>query len=165
MARGDADGAVAMSVFDRLLDDDPARDEDLHKTRGKALGELRDALRRDLEALLNTRPCSTTWEAPLVELDDSILNYGVATVTNAELSANQNRERFRSAVERAVRRFEPRFLKVSVTLIEDADRIDRTLRFRIEALVRAEPAPEPLVFDSIVDPSTQGITVLSPRNV
>jgi type VI secretion system protein ImpF len=165
MARGNDEGSVAMSVFDRLLDDDPARGEDLHKTRGNALVELRDALRRDLEALLNTRPCSTTWEAYLVELDDSILNYGVATVTNAELSANENRERFRGAVERAVRRFEPRFLRVSVTLIEDADRIDRTLRFRIEALVRAEPAPEPLVFDSIVDPSTQGITVLSPRHV
>jgi type VI secretion system protein ImpF len=165
MARGADDGSVAMSVFDRLLDDDPARGEDLRQTRGKTLAELRDALRRDLEALLNTRPCSTTWEAPLVELDDSILNYGVATVTNAEMSANENRERFRGAVERAIRRFEPRFLKVSVTLLEDADRIDRTLRFRIEALVRAEPAPEPLVFDSIVDPSTQGITVLSPRHV
>ena len=165
MARGEDDGSVAMSVFDRLLDDDPARGEDLHKTRGKALADLRDALRRDLEALLNTRPCSTTWEAPLAELDDSILNYGVATVTNAELSAKENREQFRGAVERAIRRFEPRFLKVSVTLIEDNDRIDRTLRFRIEALVRAEPAPEPLVFDSIIDPSTQGITVLSPRHV
>lgn len=165
MARGDDDGSVAMSVFDRLLDDDSARGEDLRKTRGKALTELRDALRRDLEALLNTRPCSTTWEATLVELDDSILNYGVATVTNAELSAGQNRDRFRGAVERAIRRFEPRFLKVSVTLLEDTDRIDRTLRLRIEALVRAEPAPEPLVFDSIVDPSTQGITVLSPRHV
>lgn len=165
MARGEEDGSVAMSVFDRLLDDDPARGEDLRKTRGNALTELRDALRRDLEALLNTRPCSTTWEAPFVELDDSILNYGVSTVTNAEMSASANRERFRGAVERAIRRFEPRFLKVNVTLLEDTDRIDRTLRFRIEALVRAEPAPEPLVFDSIVDPSTQGITVLSPRHV
>jgi type VI secretion system protein ImpF len=165
MSRGNDEGSVAMSVFDRLLDDDPTRGEDLHKTRGNALAELRDALRRDLEALLNTRPCSTTWEAGLAELDYSILNYGVATVTNAELSANENREQFRGAVERAIRRFEPRFLKVSVTLTEDTDRIDRTLRFRIEALVRAEPAPEPLVFDSIVDPSTQGITVLSPRHV
>jgi type VI secretion system protein ImpF len=165
MARGEDDGSVVMSVFDRLLDDDPARGEDLRKSRGNALAELRDALRRDLEALLNTRPCSTIWEAPLVELDNSILNYGVATVTNAEMSANENRERLRGAVERAIRRFEPRFLKVSVTLLEGPDRIDRTLRFRIEALVRAEPAPEPLVFDSIVDPSTQGITVLSPRHV
>jgi type VI secretion system protein ImpF len=165
MARGENDGPVAMSVFDRLLDDDPGRGEDLRKTRGRALVELRDALRRDLEALLNTRPCSTTWEAPFVELNDSILNYGVATVTNAEMSADENRERFRGAVERAIRWFEPRFLKVNVTLLEDADRIDRTLRLRIEALVRAEPAPEPLIFDSIIDPSTQGITVLAPRHV
>jgi type VI secretion system protein ImpF len=165
MARGEEDGSVAMSVFDRLLDDDPARGEDIRKTRSKALAELRDALRRDLEALLNTRPCSTTWEAPFAELENSILNYGVAIVTNAEMSASVNRERFRSAVEQAIRRFEPRFLKATVTLLDDANRIDRTLRFRIEALVRAEPAPEPLIFDSVIDPSTQGITVLSPRHV
>ena len=89
----------------------------------------------------------------------------MATVTSAELSADDNRERFRGAVERAIRRFEPRFLRVSVSLIDDAERIDRTLRFRIEALVQAKPAPEPLVFDSILDPSTQGVTVLSPRHV
>jgi type VI secretion system protein ImpF len=54
---------------------------------------------------------------------------------------------------------------VNVTLVEDPERIDRTLRFRIEALVHAEPAPEPLIFDSAVDPSTQGVTVSSPRHV
>jgi type VI secretion system protein ImpF len=165
MARDDEAGSVVVSVFDRLLDDDPAAPNDRRKTRGEALDELRDGLRRDLEALLNTRPCSTTWSPTLAELEDSILNYGVATVTSAEMSADQNRERFRSAVERAIRRFETRFLKVTVTLVEDAEHVDRTLRFRIEALVHAEPAPEPLVFNSTLDPSTQGVTVSSPRHV
>lgn len=165
MARDDQDSPIEMSLFDRLLDDDPSSGRDAPKHRHKSLEEFRDALRRDLEALLNTRPCSVTWSAGLAELDTSILNYGVMTVTSADLSADDNRERFRSAVERAIRCFEPRFLRVRVTLIEDSERIDRTLRFRIEALAQAKPAPEPLIFDSVLDPSTQGVTVLPPRDV
>jgi type VI secretion system protein ImpF len=165
VARKDNDSPVEMSLLDRLLDDDPAASQDPAKTRRKALEEFRDALRRDLEALLNTRACSVSWSRGLSELDTSILNYGVLTVTSADLSAEDNRERLRSAVERAIRRFEPRFLRVNVTLVEDAERIDRTLRFRIEALAQAKPAPEPLVFDSVLDPSTQGVVVSQPRDV
>lgn len=165
MARDDEVGPLVVSVFDRLLDDDPTSAHDQRKPRRKALEDLRDGLRRDLEALLNTRPCSTTWSSALTELDNSILNYGVDSVTNAALGADENRERFRSAVEQTIRRFETRFLRVSVSLVEDPDRIDRTLRFRVEALVHTEPAPEPLIFDSALDPSTQGVTVSSPRHV
>ena len=152
MPREDDADAIVMSVFDRLLDDDPASMQERRKSRGRAMDELRDSLRRDLEALLNTQACSMTWAAGLSELGGSILNYGVVTVTSTDLSIDANRERFRSAIETAIRRFEPRFLRVNVTLLEDAERIDRTLRFRIEALVQAKPMPEPLVFDSMIDP-------------
>jgi type VI secretion system protein ImpF len=165
MARDNDNEVMALSLFDRLLDDDPGSAVEQRKSRGKALEDLRDRLRRDLEALLNTRSSSAVWEPAFTELDESILNYGVATVTNAALSVDENRERFRAAVEQAIRRFENRFLKVSVTLLDDPERIDRTLRFRIEALIHAKPAPEPLVFDSTLDPSTQGVTVSSPRHV
>jgi type VI secretion system protein ImpF len=56
-------------------------------------------------------------------------------------------------------------LRVSVSLAEDPERIDRTLRFRIEALAQAKPAPEPLIFDSVLDPSTLGMIVSPPRDV
>src|SRR5437660_308356 len=105
MARDDNDSPIEMSLLDRLLDDDPTSSRDPVKTRRRAVEEFRDALRRDLEALLNTRACSVTWSAGLAELDTSILNYGVLTVTSADLSAEDNRERLRSAVERAIRRF------------------------------------------------------------
>jgi len=165
MARDNNDSPIEMSLLDRLLDDEPASHRDPVKTRHQALDEFRDALRRDLEALLNTRPCSTRWSPALTELNNSILNYGIDSVTSAALGAEENRERFRSAIEQTIRRFETRFLRVNVSLVEDPERIDRTLRFRIEALVHAEPAPEPLIFDSAVDPSTQGVTVSSPRHV
>ena len=55
-------------------------------------------------------------------------------------------------IEATIRRFEPRFLSVRVTLIDAQDRLETTLRLRIEAVVHAEPAPEAVTFDTLVDP-------------
>jgi type VI secretion system protein ImpF len=42
---------------------------------------------------------------------------------------------------------------------ENSDALDRTLRFRIDALLYAEPAPEPVVFDSQLEPSSATIEI------
>lgn len=162
---GDQDDLPQMSLLDRLMDRDPAARHDPRPSRGQARQDFYDSVRRDLEALLNTRPCSLIWADNLGQLDSSILNYGIATVGSTAMSAQVNRERFRDQVEAAIRRFEPRFLRTSVTLVSDPEGLDRTIRFRIEALVHTNVAPEPLVFDSILNPSTQGVTVAAPRHV
>ena len=64
------------------------------------------------------------------------------------------REELRLEIEATIRRFEPRFLSVRVQLIEAQDRLDTTLRLRIEAVLHAEPAPESVTFDTLVDPTT-----------
>jgi type VI secretion system protein ImpF len=45
-------------------------------------------------------------------------------------------------------------------LLEAADRVSGTLRLRIDALLRAEPAPEPIAFDTVVDLLTKNVTIL-----
>ena len=62
-------------------------------------------------------------------------------------------------MEEAIRRFEPRFIKVAVAMLGGSGNDDRTLRFRIDALMYADPAPEPIVFDSVIDPSTRSVAV------
>ncbi len=44
-----------------------------------------------------------------------------------------------------------------------AEPLDRTLRFRIEALLRVEPAPEPVAFDSTLEPGAGGFAVRGVR--
>ena len=78
------------------------------------------------------------------------------------MGAPSDRERLRRIVEQVIRTFEPRFKKVKVTLLENADAADRALRFRIDALLYAEPAPEPVVFDSQFEPTTNDFVVTSP---
>ena len=165
MARDDHEGPPEMSLLDRLLDDDPSSSRDPRKSRTEAHQQFLDAIRRDLEAMLNTRPCSISLDPALTQLNESILNYGIVATGGTAYSLEANRERFRDEVEAAIRRFEPRFLRVSVDLLPDPEGLDRTIRFRVDALLDIKPAPEPLVFDSVLDPSTLGISVGVPRNV
>ena len=54
---------------------------------------------------------------------------------------------------------EPRFKMVKVTLVAETP-TDRSLRFHIEALMYAEPAPERVSFDSLLDPANQSFSVV-----
>ncbi len=69
------------------------------------------------------------------------------------------REQLRQLVEASIRRFEPRIANLNVTLIESADQLSATLRLRIEALLKAEPAPQPITFDTVVDLETKNVTI------
>lgn len=159
MARVELDQPLLPSVLDRLLDASPESTRDPPKSRGQHLAEMRRAVRRDLEALLNTRQRCISWPSDLTELDHSLVSYGVRDFASLNLATSDQREAFCRDVEAVIRRNEPRFVSVSVTLLENSDEVDRTMRFRIEALMYADPAPEPIVLDSFVDPAARGIKV------
>ena len=59
-AADDLGGSVGQQAAGLGQADAPASPLDERKSSRTALEDLRDSLRRDLEALLNTRPCSTT---------------------------------------------------------------------------------------------------------
>ena len=62
-------------------------------------------------------------------------------------------------VEQVIRRYEPRFKSVRVELRENKDEFDRTLRFRIDAVLYAEPTPEPVTFDSKLEPTSANFEI------
>jgi type VI secretion system protein ImpF len=159
MARVELDQPLLPSVLDRLLDANPESTRDPPKSRGQHLAEMRRAVRRDLEALLNTRQRCISWPNDLSELDHSLISYGIRDFASLNLATTAQREIFCRDVESVIRRNEPRFVSVSVSLLENSDEVDRTMRFRIEALMYADPAPETIVLDSFVDPAARGIKV------
>jgi type VI secretion system protein ImpF len=107
-----------------------------------------------LENLLNTRWRPVPWPPELTELEQSLVNYGIPDFSGVNLSTPQDREDFRTTVERTIRMFEPRFKSIKVILLDNTNTADRVLRFRIDAMLHATPAPEPVVFDSTLEPST-----------
>ena len=157
--------ALNLSIIDRLLDKDPREPTDPPQIAAQTYRDFYFAIRRDLEALLNTRQRVGVLPSGLRELDQSLVNYGIPDFTSSNLSSSNGRLKFVRLVEAVIRRYEPRFKSVKVTLLDNAEPLDRTLRFRIDAVVYAEPAPEKLVFDSALEPVTGTVEVKDSSDV
>jgi type VI secretion system protein ImpF len=163
MGKIEADQPLLPSVLDRLIDEDPASTREAPKTRGQLLRDLKQNVRRDLENLLNTRQRCQSWPDSLSELEVSLVNYGIPDLTGAAMGSASGREELRRVFETTIRLFEPRFVKVAVALLGDAEPLDRTVRFRIDAMLHAEPAPEPVMFDSALQPATGNVEIKGTR--
>lgn len=159
MTRVPIDQPLLPSVLDRLLDDDPTSQREAPKSQNQLLRELKLSVRRDLENLLNTRRRVAGVPAELAGLERSLVAYGLPDITGLDLASAGRRDEFRATIEEVIRKFEPRFTSVRVHLLDNVDQTDRALRFRIDALLRAEPAPEPVVFDTSLEPATGTIQV------
>lgn len=159
MARIREDQQLVPSILDRLIDLEPDKQQELPKSRNQVLRELKTSVCRDLENLLNTRWRCVSWPPDLEDLDVSLVNYGIPDFTGASMSQASERNDLRHIIEQVIRKYEPRFKSVKVTLVPNEDQFDRTLRFRIDALLYAEPAPEPVVFDSQLEPASAAFEV------
>jgi type VI secretion system protein ImpF len=118
-------------------------------------------VRRDLERLLNTRRRCIPWPDEYEDLELSMYSYGIPDFTGTNASSADDVHFFLRSIQETIRRFEPRFKSVRVTLIEDGEEEDRVLRFRIDGLLHAEPVPEPAVFDTEMEPGTGTFAVQS----
>ena len=147
---------LARSVLDRLIDADPDQAADPRRTIGEQVDALREALRRDVEILLNTRRKPET--AP-PELADSLVDYGVDGFFVVNLVTDEQREAFARGLALRIRRFEPRLGDVRVSVLPNRVPAQRSLRLRIEAVHRLQPGMPPISFETAVDPSTQRIRV------
>lgn len=159
MARIREDQRLLPSLLDRLLDDEPTNTRETPKSRSQVLQELKQSVRRDLENLLNTRWACEQWPPQLDQIETSLASYGIPDFSGINMSTPASRENLRQTVETAIQQYEPRLQRVKVVLQENADPSDRTLRLRIDGQLYAEPAPEPVVFDSQLQPLTSSFNV------
>ena len=149
------DQPLVPSVLDRLLDDEPdVSREPPRQPRIRSWRELKLAVQRDLRNLLNTRCRCRHFPPELKELEQSLVNYGIPDFTGTNLGPVKGREQFCRTLQSVLRQYEPRFKTVKVQLLTNTDPLDRTLNFRIDGLVYADPAPEPVIFDSSMRPVT-----------
>jgi len=154
-----ANQPLVPSVLDRLIDREPGNTREVAKQRYQVLREMKQSVRRDLENLLNTRLRSRRWPLEFDELKQSLVAYGMPDLAGASLASDDARREFLREVEDTIIRFEPRFLSVSISPLDVTDRLDRSLRFRIDAQLRCEPAPEPVTYESSFEPTSGNVTV------
>jgi type VI secretion system protein ImpF len=157
MPRPDIEQPLVPSVLDRLVDLEPKISTEPPASRSRSLVQVKDAVKRDLEWLLNSKQTLGALTG-LPHLDASAWSYGLADLSASSLTSAVDRERLRLAIEAAIRRFEPRLEGVEVTPVE-ARASDRSIRFRIDAMLRVDPAPEPVTFDSMLQLTTKAFHV------
>lgn len=151
---------LVSSVLDRLIDDPThANVAAAPRVDSADFDQLTADVGRDLENLLNTRRRCVACPQELDEVNKSLVEYGIPDFTGLNMSLPTEREQTRLAIERAIRQFEPRLRNVAVTVLSNVDKSDRRLRLRITGVLRTEPVPERVEFDSEVDPSTAAIGV------
>jgi type VI secretion system protein ImpF len=148
-----------LPLLDRLVDADPGEPADRPTSFAAAMKALRASVCNDLEELLNTRRRWRSWDPHYTELDRSLVGFGFPDFAAGAFNDPRRREELRQLVEASIRRFEPRIANLNVSIMESANQLTPTLRLRIEALLKAEPAPEPIAFDTLVDLDTKNVTI------
>lgn len=152
MARTDQ-VTLTPSVLDRLVDLEPDRSVEPEWAREQGVAELREAVKRDLEALLNTRQTRPDLMNSTEDVATSVLTFGLPDFTSNGVGGVDEQEVLRSAVEQSVQRFEPRLKQVQVKLLPPNNRFERSLHLEIDALLWIDPEPIPVMFDTILQPN------------
>ena len=110
---------------------------------------LKAGVALDLEWLLNTR--QNVHRLPQdSELQASLLSYGLPDTTSMSLHSQRDRQRLKLAIESTIARFEPRLTQVQV-LMESVLAQGHILQFRIEAVLRVDPEPQPVTFNTTLE--------------
>ncbi len=158
MARSDADQPVTQPLIDRLTDRDqdrgrdrsipPSSTSDPYRTRSASIRGLKAGLRRDLEWLLNTRRNPLAAPESMVEVSQSVFNYGLPDFSALSPNTPKDRQKLLGELERTIALFEPRLRNIRVILVEGSGVGTRTLRFQIEGALQMDPSPEHISFDA-----------------
>jgi len=138
------------SLVDRLTDLEPKRREEAPQNRTQALRQIKVALRRDLEWLLNTRQRVDRPPEWCQEVARSLFDYGIPDLSAFSVSSDRDLSRLLGLIETSLEIFEPR-LKNVVVSIEASAPGTRALRFQIDAMLMLEPAPERILFDTTLE--------------
>ena len=138
------------SLVDRLID---VRSQGTPDRPWYGVDEMIEAVSRDLNDLLNTRQTHQALFDGLPEVQNSLLAYGFPDITSFEAATAQQQAEIGRVIEEAVQRFEPRLKDVRAVMLDPPDGKRTLVRFRVEASLAVEPAPE-VAFETTVELST-----------
>jgi type VI secretion system protein ImpF len=141
-------GSITLPLLERLTDEDPKRREEVPLSRSKSLAALKVAVRRDLEWLLNTRRAERDLPPNVAR---SLFSYGLAEQPPSSEDRVQVFQELARRMETAIAVFEPRLAGAKVTLSPHQDSTSRRIDLIIEGLLRIDPSPEHVSFDTSLE--------------
>jgi type VI secretion system protein ImpF len=147
---------VRLSLLDRLIGE---RGDAATAPHGPPVRLLKEAVRRDLEDLLNSKRQWDIWPDAWEELNDSLANYGIPDFTGVVYAGPSAQNDLKRMLEDTIQRFEPRLTQVQVEIVSRRREVTRQLRFRVKALLRMDPFSEQISFESEVEPGSRMVRV------
>lgn len=159
MAKGDLDLLVEGTVLDRLVDREPEAAGDRPISRADSIREYKQNLQRDLEWLLNTRRTEDPEPERLPELANSVYYYGIPDLTSLSRDSGDSLAKLVTYVEQALAKFEPRLTAIKVSISPAAEGPLSDVRLQVEAVLRLEPTPERITFDTVMHKANGDIEV------
>ena len=150
MPSKDEQQGLMPSIIDRLID--PGSGGTAWR-RGYGVEQMIQAVQRDLEDLLNTRQSHEGLPPEFKEVHNSIVAYGLPDLNSVNAINAQQRQQIGRMIEGIIARFEPRLKDIKATLVEGGDNKARSVKFRVDARMRVDPAPE-VAFDTILELTT-----------
>ena len=142
------------SFLDRLLDPESMGG----RVAGYDHRQMMDAVRLDLEELLNARQTFPDLPAAYTEARKSILTFGLPDLSSYDTSSIPRRNDLAQTVQALIRRFEPRLRNVRVTVLGERGKGGLAMQFRIDAELNVDPAPE-VGFETVLELTTGHATV------
>ena len=128
----------------------------LTKTWEDDIDGLRDSIIDNVCALVSSR--APLWEKSLkdVKLDGTIANFGVRYVARSQSKTNIHV--ILSDIRELIHNFEPRLTQVSIELSDEGRQLN-SLLFSISAVMHSPYGAETMVFDSVLDLSSNKLDV------
>jgi type VI secretion system protein ImpF len=151
MPRNLGETTVTIPVLDRLIDLEPGNQTENPPSRSQSERLLKRAVRRDLEWLLNTRRISVLPDEGLKEVNRSGYMYGLPDLSALTMATSGDRNKLIRQIQAAINLFEPRLANVRLTWVENPETVKSEVRLRIEAMLRMDPSPEPISFDTVIE--------------
>ena len=151
MARGLGETTITISALDRLIDLEPDNHMENPLSRSQSVRLLKSAVRRDLEWLLNSRRIADPPDEGLKELNRSTYVYGLPDLSALTMASTADKNRLVRQILSTINLFEPRLMNVRLVMVETPDAGKKDVRLRIEAMLRMDPVPEPVSFDTVIE--------------
>jgi type VI secretion system protein ImpF len=150
------------SLLDRLTDDAPEHQSESREQRVLSIRRLRQSVLRDLSWLLNTASLDS-----MLDLSDtpfashSVINYGTPPLSGVNLSS-VDMTAIERKIKQAIEDYEPRILadSLKVSMVSSDQLMNKkSLSFKIEGDLWAQPLPVHLYIRSDLDLETGDVTV------
>ncbi len=152
MSTREFEPTVRQSILDRLVDTAPQLRADPPQSWRESVRALRESVMRDLEWLLNTRRVIQPAPSSMPQLQSSVYNFGLPDISSHSRESDETHSLLLRQIEECISTFEPRLTAVHVIAREAGEGETRhRVRFVIDALLKMEPDPERITFDTLLE--------------